>query len=361
MDLAHIDPAVLAQLPLVTPPPGHHSDFDAPAPDLNVLWVLPILTIVFAFLAVAVRIHTKLLIAKQKFSWDDGACVLALCAGIAHTYVIIKDTEYGLGKHLWNIRAISMTHKRLLSLTSANFIICINMTFVRISILALYQRLFGVYEMSKKLIIAGYGITVFLALAELSVVIGRMNLCTTPLAGITVKYCFTSSISIAVITFAITGLLLDVYIYSIAIFRLQMLQVTRHKKAQLIILFGFGLAALVFSLCNLIYVAVYFRTEDQLWLALWIATFKILEANIALVCACATFFPALWKAGKLTTSSFGSIFRTKSTNQSSEQSPSEKSSLPKSRESDEELVLSRSQELKPIIYTERERPAHENC
>ncbi len=126
-------------------------------------------------------------------------------------------------------------------MTAANFIICLNMLFVRISILALYQQLFGIYDRSKKLIILGYFIVVLVALPELGVAAGRMKLCSNALAGVTLKYCFTKSISIAVITFAVVGVLVDVYIYSIAIFRLRALHISKKKKIQLGVVFGFGL------------------------------------------------------------------------------------------------------------------------
>lgn len=62
----------LADLPLLPPPPGQQSDFEAPAEDATVLWVVAILTTFLALLVVLVRFCAKLIVSKQKLSWDDG-------------------------------------------------------------------------------------------------------------------------------------------------------------------------------------------------------------------------------------------------------------------------------------------------
>lgn len=126
-------------------------------------------------------------------------------------------------------------------MTSANFIIAMNMLFVRISVLSLYQRLFGIYETSKRLIFIGYGISVLIAIPEMGVAIGRMVLCTEPTSALLVPYCSTGSISKAVVTFAIVGVATDIFIYSIAVVRLRLLHVNRNKKLQLVAVFSAGL------------------------------------------------------------------------------------------------------------------------
>lgn len=159
-------------------------------------------------------------------------------------------------------------------MTSANLVISLTMLSVRISVLALYHRLFGVYQSSKRLIRVGYILSVLIALPEIGNVIARMLKCSTILAAMTDSYCRTRSISIAVTVFAITGVITDVFIYSIPIMRLRTLRVNRNKKIQLAVIFALGLIALVFSFSNLIFVALQFHTKDQLWYAVWVALFK---------------------------------------------------------------------------------------
>jgi hypothetical protein len=66
---------LLADVPLLAPPPGQVSDFAARAKNATGLWVVSILTTSIAFLAVAVRFYVKLFVNKQKISWDDGECL----------------------------------------------------------------------------------------------------------------------------------------------------------------------------------------------------------------------------------------------------------------------------------------------
>lgn len=114
------------------------------------------------------------------------------------------------------------------------------MLLVRISTLGLYRRLFGVYETSKKLIIVGYFFSALMAPPEICVyvLVRRMALCTNRIG--TGPICSVRDFSIAQTTLAAFGLIADTFIYSIALLRLQSLQVTRGKKIQLIIVFALG-------------------------------------------------------------------------------------------------------------------------
>jgi hypothetical protein len=64
--------SALPNIPLGPPPPGQQSDFDAPAPDATVLWVLGILTCTLAFIGVMIRLWIKHCVQKQRITWDDG-------------------------------------------------------------------------------------------------------------------------------------------------------------------------------------------------------------------------------------------------------------------------------------------------
>lgn len=123
-------------------------------------------------------------------------------------------------------------------MTGVGLVMVINMFLVRISILGLYRQLFGMYKTSKRLIIVGYFISVLIALPEMGVIMGRMVECTNGVDA--PSYCDLRVVSITITTFAATGLIADVYIYSIALSRLRSLQVTISKKVQLTIIFAMG-------------------------------------------------------------------------------------------------------------------------
>lgn len=115
------------------------------------------------------------------------------------------------------------------------------MLLVRISILALYHRLFGVCETSKLLVRIGFFLTVLVAVPELGVAIARMIQCQSLVANLTVQICRKKAISTVVMTHAIAGCFVDIFIYSIAISRLRHLRVKRNKKIQVIVIFALGL------------------------------------------------------------------------------------------------------------------------
>ncbi len=67
-----MDLSMFANMPLMAPPAGQQSNFDAPAHDATTVWVITLITISMAFLAVTMRFLVKLFVSKQKLSWDDG-------------------------------------------------------------------------------------------------------------------------------------------------------------------------------------------------------------------------------------------------------------------------------------------------
>lgn len=59
-------------VPIAPPPLGRHSDFEAPAQGAKTFWVLILLSVTIAFVAVTIRLYVKRFVARQRFSWDDG-------------------------------------------------------------------------------------------------------------------------------------------------------------------------------------------------------------------------------------------------------------------------------------------------
>ncbi|KAF2875751.1 hypothetical protein BDV95DRAFT_562494 [Massariosphaeria phaeospora] len=333
------------QMSLASPPAGQKSDFDADAPDRTLLWVLGIVSTTIPFVAIGIRLYVKRCLWKQRISWDDGACIAALLAAISHISWMLKNLDYGLGKHLWDVRVVDITYHGVLSMTGSGIALTTHMCLVRISVLALYQRIFYIHQTSRRLIYIGYGICTIVAIADLGLVIARMVKCS-GLKAISEPFCRAKSNSTGLTTIATAYVLTDLFIYMIAIGRLRTLQVNRTKKIHLTVLFAVGLAACLFGLAKLIFMAVHFYSKDDLWYALWVGIFAILEANIALACSCATFLPAFWKGQRPKLVSVGSAFRSHAQGTSSkDNSGHSKPRYSPGRESDEALVEERSIEL----------------
>ncbi|KAF2478405.1 uncharacterized protein BDR25DRAFT_365656 [Lindgomyces ingoldianus] len=266
-------------MPAMQPPLGVQSNFDNPRTDGRVLVIVGTVFTVIPFIAVILRLYVRKVVSSQKILWDD-------------------DLDYGLGKHMWDIRALSVTHQRLVSLLVMDDVITAAAYLTRISILLLYYRLFQVYDTSCRLVCIGMTACTLITIPYLGVIITRAVRCTEPTAILTNTFCHTNTISIAVVTFAGLNMITDFFILLIPIHRFWSLNVSKKKKMGLIAIFAAGFLACAFAVVRLIWVCIHFSDKDTLRYALWVGLFAILEVNIALTSNCAIFFPAVWKARK---------------------------------------------------------------
>jgi hypothetical protein len=123
----------------------------------------------------------------------------------------------------------------------SHYVVLVNMVFIRLAILSLYQRLFGMYRITLRLVYAGYVTIALVALPEFGVAVGRTALCNTSTAPRDATFCSVRNINIALISATTSWMLVDVYIYSISLSRLRILHIQSCRRIQLMMLFGFGL------------------------------------------------------------------------------------------------------------------------
>jgi high-affinity Fe2+/Pb2+ permease len=69
---------MFADIPVGRPPKGVKSDFNAQAEGKDTLYVLNFLTLSLVVITVTIRFYVKRFVSKQKFSWDDVFCFLAM-------------------------------------------------------------------------------------------------------------------------------------------------------------------------------------------------------------------------------------------------------------------------------------------
>lgn len=78
-DYQKLDPAQLAQLPALPPPPGVKSQFDNPTDTMvKPLTIANALFVSLAFVTVVVRVISRRFISRQGLKWDDWMCTLAM-------------------------------------------------------------------------------------------------------------------------------------------------------------------------------------------------------------------------------------------------------------------------------------------
>lgn len=125
-------------------------------------------------------------------------------------------------------------------MTTSNLLTCINIFCVRLAVLGLYQRMFSIYDTSRRLIYVGYALIVVALIPDLTIALARMTQCSGLINPTKTDLCGAQNLNIALLTFSVFGVLLDVYIYSLAIFRLRVLQVEKLKRLQLMCLLALG-------------------------------------------------------------------------------------------------------------------------
>ncbi|KAI9760761.1 MAG: hypothetical protein M4579_001499 [Chaenotheca gracillima] len=144
-----VDPmSIPPGIPLQMPPPGFTSNFEHPDMARHnkvVATVAALLTI--ALVVVVTRLVTRAFIVRQ-FGWDDGLCIVATAFTVTFNAVVIKQLEYGLATYNWDLDTRSFLMNQLSGWIEWNAIgaLCYIITFgfIKLSILLLYLRVFGV-------------------------------------------------------------------------------------------------------------------------------------------------------------------------------------------------------------------------
>jgi len=276
-------------LPAITPPPGVQSNFIDPPSQVKGIIILEAIFIPLMLLAVSARIWVRTRIVKI-WGADDTTCILAACGSIAHMIVYTQTFPLGFGRHLWDIRAITLVDPSADRTLSANGIaypwtVC----FAKLSILLFYKRIFGVYRTMQIAIWVGIFIDVVLYTAFGGLAIGSMIKCT-GLAQVNDPFCVYNE-GINVLLTSMVNVITDFYVLLLPIPRLIQLQLNYHRKIGLFLVFASGLGACATSLARLINFSINIRSHDVLWVQGINAQFTVVEMNIAIGVACASCFP----------------------------------------------------------------------
>ncbi|PSN62192.1 hypothetical protein BS50DRAFT_638754 [Corynespora cassiicola Philippines] len=281
----------LWDIPAMSPPDGVQSNFDNPTTLAGPIKVLNGLMPALAFIALGIRLYARAIsTANQKAGWDDAFCVISMLGSITHTVLLYLSIESGYGRHLYDIRALSLTEEKLRIKTLNDEVYIITLLSIKISILIMYRRLFGIYKTSKRLINFGFVANIIVTFPYMGVAIARTIRCN----GINALYidlCLSRSVSTTVIVFAVFNTLLDFYVLLIPIDRVYQMKVAKKTKLGVIAIFMIGLVACAMSLVRLIITAIKFDDEDVFWTAASISPYTIVEMNLCIICTCMVFVP----------------------------------------------------------------------
>ncbi|KAL4919577.1 hypothetical protein BDW62DRAFT_209552 [Aspergillus aurantiobrunneus] len=282
-----IDP----NLPAARPPPGVIPNFDNPPSQQTAIIVLQTVFLSLALLAVCVRVWVRTRVIKL-WGAEDTTCILAACGSIAHMVTYTQTIPLGVGRHMWDVRAITLIDplsNRKLSIGGITFpwTVC----FAKISILLLYKRAF---PLRREITAVWIGIVAcaILYVFCIGIAIGSLVHCA-ELSQLNAPYCrFNSGTMITVQS--VINVVTDFYVLLLPVARLVKLQVSRRTKIGLVVTFASGLGACAASLARLINFQVNSNSADVFWTTGRNAQFTIAEMNIAIVVACATSFPVFF-------------------------------------------------------------------
>ncbi|KAF2642016.1 hypothetical protein P280DRAFT_468490 [Massarina eburnea CBS 473.64] len=303
----HNVPSLLL-MPAMPPPPGEKANFNNPPTNAHIIGVLNGLFVGLAIAFLAVRTYTRRSFPKgQGLSWDDGCSMLALAASIVHTGLIYHALKLGYGRHLWDLRVATFTHENLVLFACVDIFYTIAAYLVKLSILLLYHRLFGMYSAMRRLIIIGYALITFIMVGTVANSIARLQVCTGVEKALAEPFCFGSNVNISVLTSAALNALADFCILAIPVRRVLKMKIATRRKTGLLLIFLAGLIACTMSIVRLTMVTTHFYSSDVLWNASRVTPFTIVEMNLGIICSCMMFTPAFFHKGQTTVRSLKSL------------------------------------------------------
>ncbi|KAI8947537.1 hypothetical protein F4801DRAFT_582266 [Xylaria longipes] len=289
------DRATLAVTPAGMPPPGMTSNLIDPESRAWNVTITIGLTLGPAIVLVALRIYARLGLARS-LGVDDYVCGLATALTITFNGLVLSFLDHpgggALGPHIWNVSVLKLLEYQWPSVVESIFQRLSN-TFIKVSLLTFYLRIFNPVPRIKWLIWIGLIAVVGFGLA---ILIGTLILCY-PLPGeprnpglppMLPQRC---NIEIPKLTTAgsVFSVVTDLYIFFIPIHLLPSLKLSRKRKAAVGSVFLLGSFACLAGVTNLTIRFVKYLPTDQddfTWNVIDTYITKVVEINIGLICAC---------------------------------------------------------------------------
>ncbi|OAL43432.1 hypothetical protein IQ07DRAFT_650025 [Pyrenochaeta sp. DS3sAY3a] len=315
-------PAALWNMPALAPPPGQIPNFDHPINKDAELIAMNSVFLALMLLSVAIRfINSK----DKKFSWDKVMCLIAVMSSISYSATMLSSQsscsesntithrsglQIGFGRHLWEIRAVTITRENVLRMIQISCLYIISVGFAKLSVLFLYLRFFKVIPTSRALIWFGIAFTIASSFTFLGIEIFQATQCITLERFATASFC--TKMSLVVVIQAGTNVFLDFYILVIPLQQVVKLNLTLRKKLGVVALFGIGFTACVVSVIRLAFTIIHMDEEDQFWFAVLTTEPSIVEINVVIIAPCLLFLPAFIKTSKSSLYSLRTRIRSRS-------------------------------------------------
>ena len=227
-------------VPAGPPPVGVHSNFNDPVNYAPNLVACNIVLLITSALLVAARVVSRTLLTDWRLGWDDYMIIVALIGTAIFTSFVIVTTNYGLGRHMWDVPMSSYTPQYLWWIM-ATFAACpASYYFVKISILFFYLRIFQLQARLRYMIYALFAYCTIYYWVAFFAIIGLCNVKNRTWDITVTMNCF----AYGELTFAIGGmdLVADVLILAFPIPMVVKLRISWVQRTYLLFVFLAGIA-----------------------------------------------------------------------------------------------------------------------
>ncbi|OAL05468.1 hypothetical protein IQ06DRAFT_212384 [Phaeosphaeriaceae sp. SRC1lsM3a] len=240
--------------------------------------VLFVLSLVF----VALRLFVRLRMKREPLGLDDHLMFLGLALNAGNLACCIAGGYFGLGKHIWSLSEYQMRQITIITFAYV-FIYAWSVCIIKISILALYRRIFGLSWLGYCCvgITTGYLITNHVVLP----------LYTRPLSFYWNQWYGAKGVILVdeakfYLGVGVINLFGDICILAVPISSVIKLQMERTQKIAICLVFLLGSFVCFASLYRIITITHLVQTVDISWAKSDVFIWSSVEPSIGIICAC---------------------------------------------------------------------------
>ncbi|KAM0803163.1 hypothetical protein BDR22DRAFT_841878 [Usnea florida] len=270
-----------SNIPALAPPPGSVSNFNDPRTLSTSLIALLVVFMSLMLAVVGMRLYSRALLSHA-VGWDDYMCLLAASLAAAHSAIVLWIIRFGYGRHLWDIRAVTLTPSHLRLMGSLSIIGSASTFSIKTSILLFYLQLFRVNPRFKYWVYFGILFCAIYTAAYWGVSAASLIECSSP-QSIEITLCAHSDISTLVA--GAVNVVTDFYVLLLPIRIVTRLNTRRGKKIRLMAVFLCGLVASSANLARLIVVILQIHSPDVFWSAAMTTLLGTVEMNLGIIAA----------------------------------------------------------------------------
>lgn len=281
--------------PALAPPPGVLSNFNDPKTLSTSLLTDNAIFLSLMLIVVGIRLYSRAFLSHA-VGWDDYMCLLAALCSAAHSFMTLWIIQYGFGRHLWDIRAITLLPSRLKQMGSMGIIGSASTLSIKISIFLFYLRLFRVNQRFRYWVHSGMLFCILYTATYSAFQTASIIECSTP-QSLDIAICANSDITTVIVT--VINVVADFYVLALPIGIVGRLNVKRTKKLGLIAVFLCGLIASLANVAKLIYATLHLHDQDSLWSAALTTEFAIVEMNLGIIAASMPALPQFFAKARI--------------------------------------------------------------